>query len=327
MKITKLPSGSYRIQPYVNGKRKSITFDHKPTQREINQILGELEEKKIKCISDMTFADAAESYILSKANVLSPETIIGYRSIVRRLSDEFCCLRISEINNFIVQKEINEYSAGRSPKTVRNASGFISAVMKMFVPDVSINVKLPQKIKTNDYLPTEEDVKRILEYFRETEMFIPLSLAVMGLRRSEVLALTVDDITQDETGRYMININKAMVRSEDAHGWTVKTTKTVESTREIYLPKELAEMIIEQGYVYKGDPHKIYKHLSKAEKELGIPHFSLHKLRHYFAAKMSELVSDATVMKLGGWQTDSIMKQVYRYSLDQNTADAIVSLF
>ena len=37
MKVQKLPSGSYRVQKTINGKRRSFTFDHKPTQKEIEE--------------------------------------------------------------------------------------------------------------------------------------------------------------------------------------------------------------------------------------------------------------------------------------------------
>ena len=56
--------------------------------------------------------------------------------------------------------------------------------------------------------------------------------------------------------------------------------------------------------------------LARVEAELGIPHFSLHKLRHYFASEMSELkVSDADILKMGGWKSDHVMKTVYRHSM------------
>jgi hypothetical protein len=42
MKIEKR-GNKYRIQPMIRGKRQSITLDYKPTQREINQIIEELE--------------------------------------------------------------------------------------------------------------------------------------------------------------------------------------------------------------------------------------------------------------------------------------------
>lgn len=130
------------------------------------------------------------------------------------------------------------------------------------------------------------------------------------MRRSEICALTVEDIEGD-----VVHINKAMVQNEK-HEWVIKTTKTTESTRDIVIPQELADKIREQGYIYKGHPNHIARKLANIEEQLGIPHFSLHKLRHYFASEMSALgVPEADILKLGGWQSDHVMKSVYRHSM------------
>lgn len=79
---------------------------------------------------------------------------------------------------------------------------------------------------------------------------------------------------------------------------------------------ELADKIRLQGYVYKGHPNSITKYLERTEQNLGIPHFSLHKFRHYFASEMSALgVPEADILKMGGWETDHVMKSVYRHSM------------
>lgn len=81
-------------------------------------------------------------------------------------------------------------------------------------------------------------------------------------------------------------------------------------------PAELAEKIKEQGYVYKGHPGSITKCLERIEVKLGIPKFPLRKLRHYFASQMSSLgVPEADILRMGGWETDYVMKSVYRHSM------------
>ena len=74
--------------------------------------------------------------------------------------------------------------------------------------------------------------------------------------------------------------------------------------------------IKKQGYVYNGPPDSISYFLSKEQKKLNIPLFSLHKLRHYFASKMSAMnIPDENIMKMGGWRTDHVMKSVYRHAI------------
>ena len=57
--------------------------------------------------------------------------------------------------------------------------------------------------------------------------------------------------------------------------------------------------------------------------DLGIPRFPLHKLRHYFASKMSAMnVPEADILRMGGWETDHVMKSVYRHSMIEKEESA-----
>lgn len=90
-----------------------------------------------------------------------------------------------------------------------------------------------------------------------------------------------------------------------------------------YYTHMLAEKIRAQGYVYHGHPSSITQHLKRLEKKLELPIFSLHKLRHYFASEMSALgVPEADILKMGGWETDHVMKSVYRHSMMEKEEQA-----
>lgn len=306
-----LPSGSLRLRKMIKGNAINLTFDYDPTETEIVQILSaEMNKAKVNKVR-MTFKTAAEKYMDVKDTVLSPSTIRGYKSILRNLPDEFTKQIITDITSVSVQKMINQYSTGHSPKSTFNASGFVRSVMDMFSPNTIINVTLPQKIRKEPYIPTDEDIKRILEYSRGTMFEIPLVLATFGLRRSEICALTLDDIHGNT-----LTINKAMVQDEEKN-WVIKTTKTEAGTREIYLPDNVIELINSQGYIYKGYPNSIVCYLQKTQAKLGIPKFSLHKLRHYYASMSHAIgIPDSYIMAAGGWKSDSTLKQVYRHALN-----------
>lgn len=318
MKIEKLPSGSYRIRKMYKGKMYTVVTEYKPTQKEAIQLISkEFEKSNHASVEHMTFRQASEKYTELKSNVLSPRTIKEYSEMPNRLSDWFCDKLISDISQFDIQKQINELAENKSPKTVRNYHGFISAVMGTFVKSLNISTTLPQKLKNEPYIPSDDDVSAILEYAKGTEYEIAILLACYGLRRSEICALTMDDISGDE-----ININKAKVLDKNKN-WVTKTTKTFSSTRTIVVPIELINKIREQGYIYKGHPNSLTDFLTAAQKKLSIPHFSIHKLRHYFASKMSALnVPDEDILKYGGWETDYVMKSVYRHSLEDKNKDA-----
>ena len=255
MKIEKLPSGSYRIRKMYKGKTYTITFSDKPTQKEAIQAMAlELDKVQIKYKS-MTFQNAADTYIESKRNVLSPSTIRGYSIIMRQLPESFLEKNIHDITALDVQTEINRISKDHSPKTVRNHHGFISAVLGVFCPNLKLTTTLPQKLKNEPYIPSDEDVRRILDYAKGTDYEIPLILACYGLRRSEICALTPEDIKED-----MITINKALVQNENRE-WITKATKTTCSTRDVIIPIDIADKFRYQGYVYHGAPGKISEYL------------------------------------------------------------------
>lgn len=317
MKIEKLPSGSYRIRKMYKGNTYTVVFDYKPTQKEaMRAMAAELDKVHVKS-ETMTFRVAAQKYIDSKKNVLSPSTIRGYSGIIRQISDVFLGSNIYDITVLDVQSEINRMAENCSPKTVRNHHGFISAVLGTFRPDLKLNTTLPQKLKADPYIPSDDDVRRILEYANGTEFEIPIILACYGMRRSEICALTLDDLSGD-----ILSITKAKVQNENLE-WVIKTTKTTASTREIVIPLEVADKIREKGYVYKGYPGEITKFLTATQKKLGIPLFSVHKLRHYFASKMSAMnIPEEDIMRFGGWETDYVMKGVYRHAMEDKNRDA-----
>ncbi len=317
MKIEKLPSGSYRVRKMYKGKIYTVIFEGKPTQKQAMLEMAKKLESAQGNHQSMTFKVAAEKYIESKRNVLSPSTIRGYNGIIKQISDSFLDGSIYDITALDVQKEINRYSKDHSPKSTYNLHGFISAILGMFCPNIKLNTTLPQKLKNEPYIPSDDDVRKIIEHSKGTSFEIPIALACYGMRRSEICALTTDDINGD-----VGHINKAMVQDENRN-WIIKTTKTTTSTREIIIPTQIAERIREQGYVYDGHPGKISDYLYRTQKKLGIPRFSIHKLRHYFASKMSSLgIPEADIMRMGGWETDHVMKSVYRHSMMEKEEQA-----
>lgn len=317
MKLEKLPSGSYRIRKMYKGKTYTVMFEGKPTQKEAMMAMAAELEKVQESHRRMTFRTASDKYIESRKNVLSPSTVKGYNKIMRQISESFLEQSVYDITSLDVQKEVNRFSKDHSPKSVRNLHGFISAVLGMFCHSLRLNTTLPQKVKNEPYIPSDEDVKRILEHAKGTEYEIPLVLACYGMRRSEICALTPDDIEGD-----IVHINKALVQGEDKK-WVVKSTKTTSSTRDIIIPMQVADKIRDRGYVYRRYPEKISSFLIRTEKELGIEHFTIHKLRHYFASKMSALnVPEADILKMGGWETDHVMKSVYRHSMMEKEESA-----
>lgn len=294
-----------------------MVFDHKPTQAEILSALGEKDFSAKKG----SFLYCANSYIESKSNVLSPSTIKAYQSILDSvIPDDFKKKNIAQIDQQDIQYLINDYASEHSPKSVRNLHGFISAVLRQFRPQMRIYTTLPQKCPNEPYTPTEEDIRRILDASKDDKTYhVAFQLGVMGLRRSEICALTLDDIDGNT-----LTIDKAYVQGI-GNKWYVKSTKTTAGTRKIYIPDSLIAEIKENGCIYEGYPNKMYVALKRYQDKLGIPRFRFHDLRHFFASYAhSKGIPDADIMASGGWKSDYTMKQIYRHELSAEKSQKIV---
>ena len=315
MRLEQLPSGSYRLRKTVKGITYRITFDHKPTQKEITIALAERIQDE--GAQNGSFYKYALEYINNKNGVLSPATIRTYHTKLDQLSDEFKNENIYELDSNKVQREISLFALDHAPKTTKTLYGFISSVLTAYRPNLKLRVKLPQSIAKESYEPKNEDIKRLLEHAENTEYSVAFQLGILGCRRGEICAASIDDLDGN---------NLWIHRSKVYNGkWIVKESpKTDASNRILPLPESLANQIREQGYVYNNHPNALNKAIHRFQKQLGIPPFKFHALRSYFASYAHSLgIPDADIMALGGWETDAIMKKVYRKSLEESKKQSI----
>ena len=325
MSLEKLPSGHYRLRKMVDGKLYTRTFDHKPNQSECEKAIASCLKDKPTLSMNGTVRQCVKGYMESKSNVLSPSTIKGYTSMFKQIDDSFMDIKMEDLTLPMLQNEVNRYAQDHSPISVSNYSGFLTSVSRL----VGLGIQsptLPTKERSVAYIPSKNDIKRIVDYFKDTEYEVAILLTLYGLRRSELMALTLDDLSGST-----LTINKAKVEALKGE-WITKTTKTTDSTREVIISDELADKIRKQGYIYRRSVGYLRDLLYKAQSDLDIPHFPLHKMRHFFASYMHDQgYSDQQIMSAGGWKTNQVMRSVYQHALDiqdakQNMASDIASL-
>lgn len=310
MRLEQLPSGSYRIKKVVKGVTYRVTFDHKPSQKEITLALAEkIQDEGVR---NGSFYKYAKEYIQNKKGVVSPATIRTYNTKLDQLSEGFRNENIYEIDSNKVQSEISLFAEDHAPKTTKTLYGFISSVLTAYRPSLKLRVTLPQNIIKKEYEPTNEDIKKLLEHAKNTAYSVPFQLGILGCRRAEICAASIDDLDGNK-----LWIHRAKVYNGK---WTIKESpKTDASNRIILLPDSLADQIRKQGYIYNGHPNALNKAIHRYQKKLGIPDFKFHALRSYFASYAHSLgIPDADIMAIGGWETDHIMKKVYRKSMEES---------
>jgi len=319
MKIEALPSGSYRVRKTYKKKTYTKIFDHKPTEKEATIAISELlqDDSAIKG----TFEKYAREYIKNREGVISPASIRTYNVKLSQLSDGFRKSNIYDITSETVQREISLFAKDHAPKTTKSLYGFVASVMGSYRPNLKLRVKLPQAIASQAYEPTEDDVKRILEDVKDTRYSVPFQLGVFGCRRGEICALDISDLSGNE-----LRIHRSKVYN-DGKWITKETPKTDASNRTLYLPDDLADAIREQGSIFDGHPNALIKALNRAQKRLGIEQFRFHALRSYFASYAHSIgIPDADILAIGGWETDTVMKRVYRKSMEDSKKKAMNKL-
>ena len=318
MKIEKHGS-KYRVRKMYKGKVYIVDFDYEPDDMDVFIAIGrEMEKNGVSAKG--SFSYFAKKYIENRKNVVSPNTVRTYNTKLKQLSRNFKDKNINDIQSEDVQAEINRLSTKLEPKTVKTTYGFITAVLGANRSLGGIKVKLPQTIKKDVYEPTNEDIKRILKEVEGTEYSVAFQLGVWGCRQGEIAALTIEDLDENNN----LHIHRTMVMDEN-NKWLIKETpKTDESNRIIPLPKELADEIREQGFIYNKVPNRLNKKIHDVQKKLGIPPFKFHTLRSYFASFAHSLgIPDSDILSLGGWATDSVMKRVYRKSIEESKAKSV----
>ncbi len=324
----KLPSGSWRVMLYVgkdeNGKRvyKSFTAD---TKKEAEYLAASYNLKRKEKPRGLTVGDAIDGYIASKANVLSPTTIGGYRVSRRNQLQGLMDTPLDRIDNITIQQEINREAARLSPKSIRNAHGLLSAALGMYLPDFTIRTTLPAKEHKIKDLPTAEQV---LDAVRGTDIELPVTLALwLGLRMSEVRGIRYGDIKDG-----ILTIRNVRIKFGD-QVIEKERAKTYNSTRQLRIPERLLKMIpagAPDDYVVQTSACTLTKKIKRLVKDATGKDMTFHDLRHLNASVMLSLgVPDKYAMERGGWSTNSTLKTVYQHTFSEKRqeVDALVDRY
>ncbi len=334
-KAKQLPSGSWRVQVYAGknaaGKPQYRSFTAlTKKEAEYNALQFQLHHKEIsRDSSAMTLDEAMEKYIQSKDSILSPSTIRGYESIRKNYLKGIMDFKLNRLTPQIIQRAINEEAKPyvdangrnrtRSPKTIRNIHGLLSAVLAEYCPGISLHTTLPQReIKEQKTLEPEQ-IATLLKAVEGDVMELPILMGVwLCMRASEIMALTWDCVDFEHK---TLTIKKARVRDKN-NNWVDKTTKTTGSTRTISVPEHimvklrLAKETSDENRIAPFTNQALYGRLKTILKRNGLPDIRFHDLRHTAASIMLTLnIPDKYAQARGGWSTPATLKSIYQHTM------------
>ena len=323
-KAKKLKSGNWRCLVYdytdENGKRHYESFTAE-TKKEAEYLAAEFalnKKRKREKESILTFGEALDEYISLREAVLSPGTVREYKRSRRCDLQGIMKIKVSDLTQEIIQKEINKESQTHSPKTVRNMHGLISAVLGVYRPDFALNTDLPKKVRQKIYVPSNEEIQKIITYAKNDVMEIPILLAAFGpLRRGEIAALDSSHVNGN-----IVHVEFSMALN-DRNEWVIKRPKSYSGDRYIEFP----EFVIDKlkginGKITPLNPAQISDRFSDVLKRAEVPHFRFHDLRHYCASIQHAIgIPDVYIMQRGGWGNDGVLKSVYRHTMEEKVQE------
>lgn len=315
-----LPSGSWNIQLRLEGKSISVTEDTealcraKATAIKAGMLTQEREKKA------PTLGVLIDDYIADKRAVLSPSTIRGYNAIRKGRFKAYMDKQANKIN---YQRMISDERNIAQYKTVKNAWGLASAALKAGGITPPDNINFGQHIKTEKQFLSADQIDIFLEGARGRPCELCALLALHGLRASEIKDLTPEDIDAADN---IIHVRGAAVRGES--GLVHKATNKNSTSRRdvpIFLPRLLELIPAEGEYIVPQCTTNLRDGINLVCRKNGLPEVGIHGLRHSFAsiALITLQMPTKTVMQLGGWATDTVMRDIYtHYAREERQKDA-----
>lgn len=308
-KAVKLPSGSWNINMMIGGQRISVTA---PTKKEVERKAASIKGgAKVEPKISLTVGAAIDKYIESKDSVLSPSTVAGYRRIRKNALQDLMGKLVDKLTAQDVQRSINIMARDKSPKTVRNAHGLLSATMAVYRPDLVLRTTMPQKQRYDIAIPSDEDVAAIMQTAKGEPAELPILLAIwLGLRMSEILGLRWSDIDGN-----VLHIRRALVDEGE------KTTKTYSSQRDLLIPDYIAGLLAraprEGEHIVNYTRRGLYVRFQTICRRAGVQHYRFHDLRHINASVMLALnVPNKYSQERMGHATDNMLKTVYQHTME-----------
>lgn len=327
MKITKTKTGKYTTVIHAgkdengNYRKKRITG---ASRAEVAASAADYISNHRIAQESTQFLEALNRYITAREASRSVSTIRGYKSMRGVLSSKFgafCSLKTLSITSDQVQAIVNQLvKENYSVKTIRNWIGLINSVLTE-AGGTPANVKIPKAPVIDRPIYSEGEIKMLLCLLHNHPLEIPFHLAILGLRRGEICALDVSDLSDDD----VLHVHKSRVPIYGGGTKVNLSAKTDTSNRFVAIPPDIAEKIRAQGYVTTYSINGLTGALRKFLRKYKFPPYRLHDCRHFFVSYChSKGVVEADILSAGGWKTPNIMRSTYRHSMAKNKAGAAI---
>lgn len=332
-KAKKLPSGSWRCLAYAGkdaaGKRKYESFTA-PTKKECEYLVAQWQLQRNTRPADRALGDAIDAYIQDNTGVLSPSTIVKYKSMRSNYFGPIESVPLRRVTSDLVQGWISTLSLTLAPKSISCVYSLLLSTLSQYAPDLRLHVRLPRRVPQEMHIPTPEDVALMISEADDALRPVLVIATSMGLRRAEISALTWSDV-RDGT----LRINKAYTKGPGGI-LVLHAPKTNAGIRTLPIPPAarpyltMPEDAEDDQRIINLTPDAITRRFERLCARLGFQ-FRFHSLRHYYDSVLCSLgVPDKYIMKRMGHATPTMTKMVYQHIMktrDEQITDTINEFF
>lgn len=281
---------------------------------------GLIETKK--AAPKITLGTAIDNYIKDNDQVLSPSTVNAYKSYRKTRFQDYMGDGVDAIN---YQRMVNTEAKLVKPKTVHNAWRLVTASLRHAGASVP-QVNLPQKQKAERQWLDYQQIELFLNAIRGKPYELGALLALNGLRRSELLHLTSDDV---DITNGIIHVRGASVVGLNNKLTDKATNKNASSTRDVHIViPRINELIgCKKGRLIITNPTTLYGLINDLCEKHGLPKVGVHGLRHSFASLAYHLKwSESTTMREGGWSNADTVHRIYTHLANADANADIVQM-
>ena len=323
-----------------NRKRYTRTIQYKGKKDAERQYKEFEAEVKGGVETTMSVDELLSYYIELKKLAGARQTTIeqAYQPARHQLASYFKGRKAAQVSTYLVERYIASQVKIRSPKTIKNEISLLSASYTLAIrqgllkENPCANATLPKIGKPEIDTLDSETYGRFVDGIRTCDNIdfrVALEFALFcGLRCSEIMALTEDDIDAE---RQTVSINKSRHRN------SVQAPKSKSSYRTLALPKFMADDIKELSDKHAhaiqssewliqnqfGEPithNWLQRHLAKFLQQNALPHITMHGLRHTHASYLiSHGLEVAEVSHQLGHAQQSTTLNVYSHLFDDAT--------